>query len=142
MEEIPLDTIEYDECEVVSSDEEYEEPQIEISISTNADWSIPPLNEEQMTELRNYVPSDSESESDSDSDSDDETSEVMGWYLRVLQSRTEDGYRPTRVIEIPIPREMPYYLPLKTLDQYDEIQARRRGRRQSNGVAYNRTFIG
>ena len=50
MEDIPLDSIEYDECEVVSSDEE---PQIEISISTNVDWTIPPLNEDEMMRLRN-----------------------------------------------------------------------------------------
>ncbi len=141
MEKIQLDTlVKYtDYCEVVDSDEES---------SDEADWIAPtttrrfvsldvdiPITEEQMNELRNAT--SSTGMSDDYCDSEEETSftpEVMGWYLRVLQS----DYSPTRVIEVPIPREMPYYLPLKTLDQYDEIQARR----QSNGKGYNRTFIG
>jgi len=116
MEDIPLDSIEYDECEVVSSDEE---PQIEISISTNVDWTIPPLNEDEMMRLRNYVPSDSDSDSDTSYDSDE-------WIFR------------DELPHLTLSRHMPYYLPLKTLDQYDEIQAIQ----QSNGKGYNRTFIG
>lgn len=138
MEEIQLDTlVQYtDYCEVVSSDEES---------SDEADWITPtttrrfvsldvdiPITEEQMNELRNAT----SSTGIDDYESEDETftPEVMD-YMRGYVDHLQNC-EPTRVVMLP--RPAPYYLPLKTLDQYDEITERE----ESNGKGYNRTFIG
>jgi hypothetical protein len=148
MEEIQLDTLgqgQYtDYCEVVSSDEESsdEDRFLEFTVSTSDEYSATrrfvsldvdiPITEEQMNELRNAT----SSTGIDDYESEDETftPEVMDYmrgYVDYLQTR-----EPTRVVMLP--RPMPYYLPLKTIEQYEVINARE----QSNGKGYNRTFIG
>lgn len=126
--EIPLDFL--DMCEVVSSsDEEDEETTIlnDIHISTNADWSLPPLTEAEMNRLRNATADDDWITDDSDSD-DDECSCCNCTDEMATDLVNVGSHYIT----------MPYYLPLKTVSEYQRISEIE----ECNGKGYNRTFIG